>query len=55
MSAGNWARLFGGKMIETVLNRHVKLSVNSSLISTFEQDGKSWQIDGNLGITSAIR
>ncbi|GHT24436.1 hypothetical protein FACS189419_09380 [Planctomycetales bacterium] len=51
--AGNWARLLDGKMVETVLERHVKLSVQPSLTSMF-MIVPSWQTDGNLGMMSAI-
>ncbi|MDR3234969.1 MAG: glycoside hydrolase N-terminal domain-containing protein [Planctomycetaceae bacterium] len=55
MPAGYWAKLFDGKMVEEVLNRHVNRSVNSSLNSTFGGKGSgSWQNDGNLGMTAAI-
>jgi alpha-L-fucosidase 2 len=54
MAAGNWARLFDGKMVETVLNRHVQKSVVPSLFSVFHQGGGSLQNDGNLGMMSAI-
>ncbi|MDR3183465.1 MAG: glycoside hydrolase N-terminal domain-containing protein [Planctomycetaceae bacterium] len=55
MPAGYWAKLFDGKMVEEVLDRHVNRSVNSSLNSTFGGKGSgSWQNDGNLGMTAAI-
>jgi alpha-L-fucosidase 2 len=55
MSAGNYARLFDGKMVEMILDRHITRSVKPSLVSVFGGAGKgSWQIDGNLGMSSAI-
>jgi alpha-L-fucosidase 2 len=54
MAVGSWARLFDGKMVEMVLNRHVKRSVRSSMFSVFSQGTRSLQNDGNLGMMSAI-
>jgi alpha-L-fucosidase 2 len=53
MSAGNFARLLDGQMVEMVLDRHVKLTLQASLVSTF-REVLSWQCDGNLGMMSAI-
>ncbi|GHT16886.1 alpha/beta hydrolase [Planctomycetales bacterium] len=54
MAAGNFARLLDGQMVETILDRHIKLSLKPSLVSTFSVGGNSWQNDSNLGMMSAI-
>jgi len=52
MSAGNFARLHDGAMVEKIWNLHVSQNTTPALIARFH--GTPWQLDGNLGMTSAL-
>ncbi|MCE5347201.1 MAG: glycoside hydrolase family 95 protein [Bacteroidales bacterium] len=60
MTGGSWVaaisskmavRLGDGNMAQTAIDRHFKDAVLPNLTNEF---GKSWQIDGNLGVTASI-
>ncbi|MCD6597283.1 MAG: glycoside hydrolase family 95 protein [Bacteroidales bacterium] len=50
-SAKFWARLGDGKMLQKVFDNHFSWALFPNLTSNFRS---FWEIDGNLGITSAI-
>ncbi len=50
-SAKFWARLGDGQMLQTVFDKHFEQAVFPNLTSNFRG---FWEIDGNLGIMSAI-
>jgi len=50
-SAKFWARLGDGQMLQTVFDKHFEQALFPNLTSNFRG---SWEIDGNLGIMSAI-
>ena len=50
--AGYWARFEEADSVQNVVDRHFDLALFPNLTSVFF--GKYWEIDGNLGFTSAI-
>jgi len=50
-SAKFWARLEDGQMLQTVFDKHFEQAIFPNLTSNFRG---LWEIDGNLGIMSAI-
>ena len=51
----DWARLEEGDSLQSIIDWHFLIALSPNLTSNFRtMDMRVWQIDGNLGVTSAI-